>query len=416
MASGAVATADDLGRVSPSPLSLSMPKGRAQSCIMIWLGGGMSHLDTFDPKRLGDPTAGVPGSAYPAIETAVSGVRVCQHLRDCAAVMDRMTIVRGVHHDVIDEHAAAVIRVHTGRPTSGTIQYPSIGSIVSHELQEPNAEEPAYVVIGYPNVARDPGFLGAESGYLYVTDTHSGPTGLTRPPGVSAERQARRQAWLGQLRQQAEGREHLAEYDAMLERSLELAGPRFMNVFRLTEEPASTREAYGSEFGQRCLLARRLVERGTRFVEVSHNLNFTNGTGWDTHFEGQQKQHLLIQELDRALATLIRDLEGKGRLDDTLVVVGTEFGRPAKFDARGGRGHYGKAFSLVLAGGGLRHCGAYGVTNEWGLQIEENGVSIPDFHATILAALGIDAGKSLYAGDRPVPVTDGGSPIQSLFG
>jgi uncharacterized protein (DUF1501 family) len=189
-----------------------------------------------------------------------------------------------------------------------------------------------------------------------------------------------------------------------------------MRHFRLQDEPADLRNAYGGEFGQRCLLSRRLVEAGVRFIEVSHNLNFINGTGWDTHNEGQLNQHLLIKELDIALSALIIDLEEKGLLDKTLIAVGTEFGRPAGFDGRGGRGHQGTAFSLVLAGGGLRHQGAYGVTDELSKEIVENPVSIPDFHATVHAALGINPSKELFDGSRPVPITDGGKPIGALFG
>jgi uncharacterized protein (DUF1501 family) len=220
---------------------------------------------------------------------------------------------------------------------------------------------------------------------------------------------------LNKLRHHQSKGSHWQGYDKMLTKSLELAGPSFMRAFDLNQEKADTRNSYGGELGQRCLLARRLVERGVRFVEVSHNLNFINGSGWDTHFEGQQNQHLLIRELDVALSSLIKDLEQRNSLNDTLIVVGTEFGRPAQFDARGGRGHHGKCFNLILAGGGLNHRGAYGVTNELAMKVEENPVSIPDFHATIFATLGIDPSKELFAGNRPVPITDGGVPIQSLL-
>jgi len=205
------------------------------------------------------------------------------------------------------------------------------------------------------------------------------------------------------------------DYDTTLGESLELAGPQFMNTFQLDSERADLRNEYGGEFGQRCLLARRLVQRGVRFVEVSHNLNFLNGTGWDTHNAGQLNQHLLIKELDSALTTLITDLKSHNLLDKTLIAIGTEFGRPAKFDGGGGRGHHSKCFSLLLAGGGLNHCGAYGVSDELAMKIIEDPVSLPDFHATILASLGVNPSKELHAGDRPVPITDGGTPIAKLF-
>ncbi len=152
-----------------------------------------------------------------------------------------------------------------------------------------------------------------------------------------------------------------------------------------------------------------------RFVEVSSNLNFVNGTGWDTHNEGQLKQHELIEELDQALSTLIVDLEKHKLLDRTLIVVATEFGRPPEFDAGGGRGHHSKAFSCLLAGGGLKTGQVVGVTDELGRLLVERPVSVPDLHATIHWALGIDPAKELYAGDRPVPITDGGVPVREVF-
>jgi uncharacterized protein (DUF1501 family) len=153
-----------------------------------------------------------------------------------------------------------------------------------------------------------------------------------------------------------------------------------------------------------------------RFVEVSFNLNFLNGTGWDTHNEGQLNQHLLIRDLDRALATLIQDLERRRLLDTTLIVVATEFGRPPEFDAGGGRGHHAAAFSALLAGGGLRTGRVIGRTDDLGKSIVADPVSIPDFHATIHATLGIGPNKNLYAGDRPVPITDHGRPVADLVG
>jgi hypothetical protein len=274
---------------------------------------------------------------------------------------------------------------------------------------------PPYILIGYPNVSRGPGFLGAKSGYVYLTDTNAGPAGFTRPDFVSPERMEARKKLLEPLQERAAKDSIIADYEVAQSEALRLAGPGFMRNFKLNDEPASLRQGYGGEFGQRCLLARRLVQAGVRFIEVSHNLNFMNGTGWDVHNEGIQNQHLLIKEMDTALAALVRDLEEKKLLDKTLIVVATEFGRPAEFDGRGGRGHQGTAFSMVLAGGGLKHCGAYGVTDELAKHPMENPVPLADFHATIHAALGIDPSKELMDGSRPVPITDGGKPIASLF-
>ncbi|MFO0952387.1 MAG: DUF1501 domain-containing protein [Isosphaeraceae bacterium] len=154
-----------------------------------------------------------------------------------------------------------------------------------------------------------------------------------------------------------------------------------------------------------------------RFVEVSHNLNFLNGTGWDTHNQGQLQQHELIAELDTALSALLDDLARVKRLDSTLIVVATEFGRPAQFDSGGGRGHQSTAFSGVLAGGGLRTGQVVGETDDLAREIVSDPVSIPDFHATILASLGVNPAHELQApGGRPVPLTDHGKPIARLFG
>ena len=394
------------------------PKGKADHVIFIWLGGGACHVDTWDPKRMGDGRK-VAGSAYAAIPTAVPGVQVCEHLSQCAKVLDRFALLRTVHHDVIDEHAAATNRLHTGRPTSGTVIYPSIGSVVSHERGSAMEGVPAYVVMGYPNVTRGPGFLGARYGYVYLTDTEAGPSGLRRPDFVSEARQTQREALLANLRQgylaRLPGDKTVADYDAAIGEGFRLARGDFMKAFQLSAESDTLRAAYGSEFGQRCLLARRLVQTGVRFIEVSFNLNFINGTGWDTHNEGQRNQHLLIQDLDRALATLVLDLEKLRLLDRTLIVVATEFGRPPEFDNGGGRGHYAKAFSIALAGGGLRLGQAVGVTDELGKVILDQPISVPDLHATIHCALGIDPEKFLHDDDRPVPITDRGQPVRRLF-
>ncbi|MHC4996779.1 MAG: DUF1501 domain-containing protein, partial [Planctomycetota bacterium] len=186
-------------------------------------------------------------------------------------------------------------------------------------------------------------------------------------------------------------------------------------IFNLKDEAPELRSAYGEEFGQRCLLARRLIQRGVRFVEVAHNLNFMNGTGWDVHREGIHNQHLLIKELDNALATLITDLESHNLLHKTLIVVSTEFGRPAGFDSVGGRGHQAEAFSVLLAGASLNTGQAVGTTDHLAKKILDQPVSIPDLFATIFWALGINPHKELYDTDRPVPITDHGNPIPQLF-
>lgn len=396
-------------------------KGKATSCIFIWLGGGAAQIDTWDPKVIGDPKQGSkkPGSAYAAIDTAIAGVQVCEHLPRLAARLDRGCIIRSVNHDVIDEHAAAVNRMHVGRAPTGTTIYPSIGSVVSHELGSSTSEVPAYIVMGYPSATRGPGFLGAAHNYIYLIDTESGPAGLRRPADVTPDRLARRQKMMEKVRddyrRKYSGFRAVEDYVDAGIRGEQLAGPKFSSVFDLKSEDPNLRNEYGTEFGQRCLLARRLVESGVKFVEVAFNLNFINGTGWDTHNDGQLNQHVLIQELDKSIAALIDDLERRHLLDSTLIAIGTEFGRPPEFDGGGGRGHQGAAFSVPMFGGGLKSGQVIGTTDEFSRKVIDEPVSVADLHATIYAAMGIDPSKELYDGDRPVPITDHGKPISRLF-
>jgi len=415
-AAGAVAPSVNAWAARPAPA----PRGGAEACIFLWLGGGAAQIDTFDPKARGDGKKKA-GSYYDAIPTAITGVEVGEHLPGVAERLDRCVLVRSLHHKIIDEHGAATNLLHTGRPTSETIAYPSLGSIVAHE-RGPGADGvPAYVVIGYPNVSRGPGFLGSKYGYVYLTDTGTGPSGLTPPAGISPGRRDRREELLESLRNDFQAAQspdaRVADAVAASREAARLSGPAFRRVFQLAEESSSVRQSYGGEFGQRCLLARRLVESGVRFVEVAHNLNFLNGTGWDTHNQGQLRQHMLIRELDHAVSGLLDDLRRVGKLDTTLVVVATEFGRPPEFDSGGGRGHQSRAFSGLLAGAGLRCGQVIGTTDELSKTIADRPVTIPEFHATIHAALGINPSKELRSPDgRPVPITDHGTPIAELFG
>ena len=404
-----------LGALSAARKARAVPRGRARSCVLIWLGGGMCHVDTFDPKPVGDPATQKAGSAYPAIPTAIPGVRVCEHLELTAKMLDRGVILRTLNHPLNIDHADSTNLVKTGRLTSGTVVYPSLGSLITHELG-PRAEDvPPYVVMGFPNVTRGPGFLGGRYSYVYLTDPRSGPSGLRRPYDLTEGRERRRFELLDVLRRRRHQNVSARDYDEAITQAKRFMRGSFSRVFDLDAEPGYIHERYGSDFGQRCLLARRLVESGTRFVEVAYDLNFKNGTGWDTHRHGQANQHLLIRDLDQSLSALVRDLEMRGLLDETLVVVATEFGRPPEFDAQGGRGHQSGTFSVAMFGGGLRTGQVIGVTDELGRKPIERPISVPDFHATILNALGVNPHKDLYDGKRPIPITDHGQPVAELF-
>jgi hypothetical protein len=272
--------------------------------------------------------------------------------------------------------------------------------------------------MGYPSATRGPGFLGSKAGYVYLTDTNSGPAGLSLPPDVSVDRAARREALLSTVRD--EFRERTADpaprdYDSAIEEGFKLQSGDFMKAFDLAKEPDSLRSEYGDEFGQRCLLARRLIQRGVRFLEVGFNMNFVNGAGWDSHNAAQKQLHVLIRGLDTTVSTLITDLKKNSLFDKTLVVIASEFGRPAQFDSGGGRGHHGKSFTVMLAGGGLRTGQCAGTTDELAMNIVAEPCGVPDLFATICAAMGVNPSKNLMDGERPVPITDKGTPIAKLF-
>jgi hypothetical protein len=342
------------------------PKGKAEHCIFIWLGGGMGQADTFDPKALGDnkATKKKPGSLYPSIETSVPGVRLCEHLPRTAKLMEHVTAVRSVNHKVIDEHAFATNLVHTGRMISGNAVYPSIGSIVAHRRGAADSVRPGLHAHRLPERQPRSG-LPRHQGRLHLPRRHRDrPERLPRRRPKSRPN-VRTPAW------------RCSKPSANAPPAVRPSRIRGRSARRPSAWPdlRSCATSTSSRSRPPCALPtaansasaacsrRRLVQGGVRFVEVSHNLNFINGAGWDVHNDGIDNQHVLIRELDHALAGLIEDLKRTGMLDKTLVVIGTEFGRPPEFDGKGGRGHQGTAFSMILAGGGLKHCGAYGETD-----------------------------------------------------
>src|SRR6478735_11834216 len=199
LAAGAFALPRFATAASAAP---AVPMGKAEHCIFIWLGGGMSQIDTFDAKPTKGDGKKVAGCYYDVIDTAIPDAKFSEHLPRLAKMAEHLVPVRTVNHNVIDEHAAATNRMHTGRPPSGSVVYPSIGSIIAHQRHAAADGVPAYVVMGYPSATRGPGFLGPKAGYVYLTDTSTGPSGLTRPPAISPERAARRQGLLATTREE----------------------------------------------------------------------------------------------------------------------------------------------------------------------------------------------------------------------
>jgi hypothetical protein len=394
---------------------------RKRACILLWMGGGPSQIDTFDPKP-GEPT----GGSFKAIDTAVAGIRVCEHLPKVAARMKDLAIVRSMSTKEGD-HGRATYHLRTGYVQQEPIQYPTFGSLVAKELGQRDAELPAFVSIasrrGLSDAGFSAGFLGAGYAPLLVGNSDAVPyQGRSRgaqelavpdvqPPRAVADRVDDRLEMIEALnRDFTPGRDGVAadSVKAAYERALRLMRGKARTAFDLDEEKAELREAYGQNlFGQGCLLARRLVERGVPFVEVYLNRAPTAMGGWDTHFRNFDTVAGLCGVLDPGWATLLGDLQDRGLLATTTVVWMGEFGRTPRINPNGGRDHYPNAWSVVLGGGGIKGGQVYGRTSKDGATVEDKSVGVPDLLATICRAIGIDPMKQNISNiARPIRIVD----------
>jgi hypothetical protein len=394
---------------------------RRRSCILLWMNGGPSQADTFDLKP-GHPN----GGPFKETQTSVPGIRISEHLPSLAKQMENMSLVRSMKTKEGD-HGRATFLLRTGYLPQGPIEYPALGSLVAKELSDDALELPSYVSIGsrrFVNPAAfRAGFLGPQYAPLVVGETGFGPENmdeglkvpdLQRPPGIASGRADARIGLLQGLEEKfAEGRVGVAarSHRTAYERAARLMRSAASNAFNLNEEPASVRDAYGrSLFGQGCLLARRLVERGVPFVEVTLD-------NWDTHVKNFDAVKRLSGVLDPAWATLMKDLKTRGLLDTTLIVWMGEFGRTPKINGQSGRDHFPNAWSTVLAGGGIRGGQVVGKTSADATTIEDRPVSVPDLLATVCLALGIDPLKHNDSNiRRPIRIVDkSNQPIQEVL-
>lgn len=377
-------------------------KNRRRSCILLWMNGGPSQMDTFDLKP-----GSKNGGLFKDMETAAAGVKISEHLPQLAKWTKRMAIIRSMTAKEGD-HGRATSYVRTGYVPGGAIHYPTLGSLVAKELGRPDAELPNFVSIA-PNRALAPaaysaGFLGAGLAPLIVGErTAGGANGedakltvddLEPPAEIPAEIVNSRLKLLSSLNRRfldSHPDAPASSYKAAYHRAVDLMQSKLAAAFKLDEEPSAVRDAYGrTRFGQGCLLARRLVERGVPFVEVTLSNVDGAAAGWDTHtdnFEGVKK---LSGVLDPAWASLMRELDERGLLDTTLVVWMGEFGRTPQISSAGGRDHYPQAYSSVLAGGGILGGQVIGKTSEDGMTVEDRPVSVPDLLSTMCHAVGID--------------------------
>ena len=404
-----------LRAASPAPGSTRVDPDSI-SVIHLSLDGGLSHLDTFDMKPAGTPKY---RSAFREIATSLPELRVCEHLPRTAKLAHKFVTIRSMTHDV-SAHGAARRLMLTGQALSPTINYPAIGAVVSKELG-PRNELPPYVWMPEPRGNQEKaGFLGSKydpftTGNVNV-DKYA-VRDLDLPMGVDWSRMESRYSLLKVVDSKIRTWDTSDAFDALdsyYQRALDLMrSPLARKAFDLAAEPEALRDRYGrTAIGQGSLLARRLVEAGVRFVTVSRG-----GNAWDHH--GDIFKNLgedFLPELDNAFATLLEDLEQRGMLDTTLVLVTGEFGRTPEINVNTGRDHWPNCFSLAVAGAGIEGGQVWGRTDKDGMFVDEDPVHVPDFIATIYRKLGVDHTKEYISNiGRPVKLTDDGTPLEFLL-
>jgi uncharacterized protein (DUF1501 family) len=377
-------------------------------CVLLWMDGGPSHKDTFDLRPGTDQ-----GGPYREIATSANGIRISEHLPQFAQLMQHAAIIRSMSTGE-GAHARAKYNLHTGyREGVGGIIYPSIGSIVAHQLGNQEAAMPNYVSIG--NRSYGAGILGPRFEPLAVVDPTRGVENLRA--SVATEQFDNRVNLLEEMEQAFQRTHHAPVGDAhqtTYRRAVTLMRDTGTRAFDIAQEAQAVRTRYGANrFGEGCLLARRLIEAGVQFVEVTLG-------GWDTHQNNFERVRQLSGQLDPAMSALVTDLRDRGLLDSTLVVWMGDFGRTPRINNRGaqpGRDHYPRAWSTVLVGGGIRGGQVIGRTDAEAASVTERPVSAIDFMATICTILGIDFNRQNQAPNgRPVRIVDrGANPITGLI-
>jgi uncharacterized protein (DUF1501 family) len=388
---------------------------RRKSVILLWLNGGPATIDMWDLKPGHEN-----GGPFKEIGTAVAGVRIGEHVPKMAARMGDVALVRSMGTKEGDHGRARVVGL-TGYAPQGPVRYPALGSLVAHELADPEGDLPGFVSIGgREGDALGGGFLGPRYSPLVVGAAAPKAAGdgvtvpdLDRPAGVSAAAQAKRLELLAGLEGGFEraGDPVADSLRAASDRAVRMMRPEVARAFDLDDEKKPLRESYGrAAFGRGCLLARRLVERGVAFVEVVLD-------GWDTHQNNFDRVKGLCGELDAGFSALLADLKDRGLLGDTLVVCQGEFGRTPKINGNAGRDHWAGAWTAVLAGGGVKGGQVVGKTTKDGSAVDGAPTRTPDLIATVVSAVGIDPMKQNESNvGRPIRIADpGAKPIEGLL-
>lgn len=382
---------------------------QGKACILLWMQGGPSQFETFSPKPNHEN-----GGDTKAIATSVSGIDLSENLPQLARQMDKLCLIRSMTGKE-GSHPRATFLMHTGYLPTATVRYPTLGSLVAHELAPPSSELPSFVRIGgrgFAGNSDNAGLLGIDWDPFVMTQAGRLPdnTSLT----TSGERYSRRLSLLTSLEQHyaaSGGKQEVADHQKVYRQAAKMITSPQMEAFDLAQEPAKMQEMYGdTPFGKGCLLARRLVEAGVTFVEV-------NLGNWDTHQDNAERTKTLCGQLDTPYAALIEDLSQRGLLDKTLVIWMGEFGRTPRINPRGGRDHYPRAFNVVLSGGGIRGGQVIGRTDDGGTSVEDRPVTVNDLFRTICRSLSIDADKeNMSSIGRPIKIVDGGAVVAEAFG
>ncbi|MBM4004795.1 MAG: DUF1501 domain-containing protein [Planctomycetes bacterium] len=379
--------------------------GRA--CILLWMQGGPSQFETFSPKPGHEN-----GGETKAIDTRTAGLQFSENLPELSRVTEDLCLIRSMTSKE-GNHPRATYLLHTGYLPTASLKYPTLGSVVARERSDRNFDLPSFVRIGRGRQGNDSaGFLGVEYDPFVIGDPNRLPDNTTLP--TDERRFQRRLRLLGRLETDYAnrgGKQEVVDHEKLYAKASKMILSSRMEAFDVNRESSSVREAYGTgDFATGCLLARRLIEAGVTFVEV------TAGS-WDTHDDNFDRCRKLCGDIDRPFAQLIRDLRQRGLLDKTLVVWMGEFGRTPKINPRGGRDHYPRAFDVVLAGAGVRGGQVIGRTDAAGADVKDEPVAVNDLFQTLCHSMKIDANQeNMSSIGRPIKVVDGGQVVGKVFG
>jgi uncharacterized protein DUF1501 len=398
------ASAAGLGLFDRLTLHADELRRRRKAVILLWMAGGPSQFETFDPK----PGADTQGPTR-AIATAVPGLQIAEHWKHVAGAAKELAVIRSMTSKE-GNHGRATYLLHTSYSPSGGIVHPGFGSVVASELGPEDFDLPHFVSISGPSIGSS--FLGVPYAPFVVTDPNRPPDNLSAP--VGGDRVKRRLALLKELEvpfARDGAAEQVRDHQALYGQTARMVLSPRVKAFDLDAEPEKARAAYGrSAFGQGCLMARRLVEAGVTFVEVQ-------SSGWDTHGNELAALTKLIPSVDRGMAALLADLRLRGLLDSTLVVWMGEFGRMPRINLTAGRDHFPAAFNLALAGCGVRGGQVIGATDKRGTAVVERPVTVPDLFCTFCRALGIDPRKENQSNvGRPLKIVEDGHAVKEVFG